>query len=179
MQDRGVEIRVARRVAAGAGIDLPDAARAVDEDLVKAAPVGLILGLVAQMPLAENAGGVAGGLEHLRQRGGLQREPLALEDRVGDAVLELVPAGHQRAARRRARGADMEVREPHALGMQLVEVGRLEHGIAMRGDVAVALVVGEDEDDVGPFASDGRGHLRRDRRRRGQRLAKPAARRRG
>ena len=42
----------------------------------------------------------------------------------------------------------MKVGEAHALGMQPVEVRRLQDRIAVAGEVAVALVVGEDEDDV-------------------------------
>ncbi len=67
VQDGRVEVRVARRVAAAAGIGLPDAAAAVDEHFVEAALLGLVGGLVAEMPLAENARGVAGPLEHLRR----------------------------------------------------------------------------------------------------------------
>ena len=154
MQDGGVEILVAGSIAATARVALPDAARAVDEHLGEAASAGPILRFIAEVPLAEDARGVAGGLEHLRERRGLQREPLALEDRVSDAVLELVAAGEERAARGRARGADVEVREAHALGVETVHVRGLEHGVAVGGDVAVALVVGEEEDDVRALAGE-------------------------
>ena len=43
---------VVGRVGAGAGIALADAAAAVNEDLVEAAPVGLVRGGVAQVPPA-------------------------------------------------------------------------------------------------------------------------------
>ena len=149
--ERG-EIRVARRVAARAGVVLADAAAAVDEDLVEAASLRLILVLVAEVPFAKHACGVTDGLQHLRQRDGVERHALAFQDGVGHAVLEFVPAGEQRTARGRAGGADVEVREPHAFAVQPVEVRRLEHRIAMRRDVAVALIVGEDENDVRAFA---------------------------
>ena len=55
-----IEIAVARRVAATAGISLADAARAVNEHFVEAAPTGLICIFVAQMPFAKNAGRVTG-----------------------------------------------------------------------------------------------------------------------
>ena len=42
----------------------------------------------------------------------------------------------------------MEVGEAHPLGVQSVEVRRLQHRVAVGGHVAVALIVGEDEDDV-------------------------------
>ena len=72
VEDGGVEVGVVGGVAAGAGVGLADAARAVDEDLVEAAVLGLIGGLVAEVPLAEDAGGVAGGLEVLGERGGVE-----------------------------------------------------------------------------------------------------------
>src|SRR5438874_581940 len=70
VQNRRIEISVARRITATAHIALTDAARAMDEDFIEPAPVGLIFGLVAQVPFAENASGVTGVFEHLRQGGG-------------------------------------------------------------------------------------------------------------
>jgi hypothetical protein len=46
----------------------------------------------------------------------------------------------------------VEIGEARAFVVQAIEVGRLEDGIAVGGDIAVALVVGEDEEDVGTFA---------------------------
>ncbi len=59
MQDGGVEVGVARGIAAAAGIGLADTAGAVDEDLIEAASVGLVGGLVAEVPFTEDAGRVA------------------------------------------------------------------------------------------------------------------------
>ena len=42
----------------------------------------------------------------------------------------------------------MEVGETHAFVVQAVQVRRLEDRIAKTGDVAIALIVGEDEDQV-------------------------------
>lgn len=44
----------------------------------------------------------------------------------------------------------MEVGKAHALVVQPVEVRSLEHRVAVARQVAVALVVGQNEDDVGP-----------------------------
>ena len=161
VQNDGVEIRVAGRVAAGAGIDLPDATAAVDEHFVEPARVGQILLFVAEVPLAEDARGVARVAEHLGQRGGSQGQSFALQDRVCDPVLELVPPGEQGAAGRRAGRADMEVHEPHTIGVQPIEVRRPEDGVAVGREVAVALVVGEDEEDVGSARRGGGGRERR------------------
>ena len=120
----------------------------MDEYLVKAAPIRLILRLIAQMPFAEDARGVAGVAEHLGNGRCLQAHPLALEDGVGDAVLELVFAGQQRAARRRAGRADVKIGEAHAFVVKAVQVRRLQHGIAVAGEIAITLVIAEDEDDI-------------------------------
>lgn len=55
---------------------------------------------------------------------------------------------HQRSPRGRTKRIDMEINKSHRLGMKTVEVGRLENGIAMTAKVAVALIVGHDENDV-------------------------------
>ena len=76
------------------------------------------------------------------------RQALAFEDRVRDAVLEFVPAGHESRARRRTGRADVEVRETDPFRMKAIHVRRLQDRVAVRGDIAVPLVVGEDEHDV-------------------------------
>ena len=124
-----------------------------------------MLGVVAQVPFAEHAGGVAGFLQRVgdrdlieRQCGdvidGPQRAALPVEaidaaDGV-DAGARAVLAAHQRGARRLAvRAAGVAARESHALGGQAVDVRRFVVLAAEAGDVGVAQVVGQDEDDVG------------------------------
>jgi len=153
--DRGIEIGVARGVAAAAGKALPDPAAAVDEDPVESPLPGLIRVLVAQVPFAEDARRVAGRTpEQLRQRDRGLREPLPLEDRMADAGAELVPTGQERRPRGGAGGADVKLGEPHRLLAKPIEVRRLDHPVAVGGDVAVALVVGHHVDDVGPAAGE-------------------------
>lgn len=43
----------------------------------------------------------------------------------------------------------MEIGEPHALAVQLVEVGSFDHGISVRRYFAVSLIIRDDENDVG------------------------------
>ena len=62
---------------------------------------------------------------------------------------EAVAPGQELAARGRAHGGDVEVGQADGLGVQAVEVRRLEDRIAVAREVAVALVVGHDDDDVG------------------------------
>src|SRR5436305_10237760 len=66
-----VDVRIARRIAPRTRIGLADAAATVDVDFVKTAPFRLILGFIAKMPFAENAGRVAGRFEHLGDGGRL------------------------------------------------------------------------------------------------------------
>jgi len=133
MQDGRAEIGIAGRVAATAGESLPDAPATVNEHLVEAAPVRLVFRLVAQVPLAEDARAVAGALEHLRECRGIEREPLPLVNGVGDSITELVPSRVQGRARRRTGGADVEIRKPHRLVVEPVEVGRLQARVAVAG----------------------------------------------
>ena len=72
------------------------------------------------------------------------------------AVLEFVPPRHDAAAGGRAGGAGVVVGEAQALVVQAVEIGRLDHRIAVAGDVAVPLVVGQHQDDVGAARGGGR-----------------------
>ena len=57
--------------------------------------------------------------------------------------------GQQRTAGRRARWRDVVVFQPHGLLRQLVDVRGLDDGISGESDVAVTLIIGDDEDDVG------------------------------
>lgn len=49
----------------------------------------------------------------------------------------------------------MEIGEAHALGVKGVEVRRFQDGISVGGKIAVALIIGEDEKDVGTLGSGG------------------------
>src|SRR5207247_504594 len=100
---------------------LPDAAAAVDEDFIESAAVRLVRSRVAQVPLAEDGGCIAGGFQDLCHRGGREAHPLALENRVRDAGLELVPSSQEGTARRRACWTDMKICQADALLVQVIE----------------------------------------------------------
>ena len=74
---------------------------------------------------------------------------------MSDAVFEFMAAGEQGGARGRTGGTDVEIGEAHALGVKGVEVRRFQDGILVGGKIAVALIVGEDEKDVGTLGSGG------------------------
>src|SRR5262245_28516224 len=112
--DRRVEIAVVRSVAATAGIGLANSAATVNEDFLEAAAVREVRILIAEVPFAENAGGVTGVAQKFGDGAGLQAEALAFKNGVGDAGTELVFAGQQRGAGGRAGGADVKLSEPDA-----------------------------------------------------------------
>ena len=156
MFDRGIEIAVCRNISATAGISLANATTAMNEHLIEAALVWLIRILVTEMPFAEDAGRVAGGLEHLRERHSRQTHTLALENRVGDSALELVGSGHQCATGWRAGRADVKIREADSFIVHPIHLRRLHNGVTGAGKIPVTLIVVEDDNDVGPHHQ-GRG----------------------
>ena len=64
-----------------------------------------------------------------------------------------VKAGHEHAARRGADGrAGIGIGESHAVGGQAIEIRRFDLLLAVAAEVAVAEVIGQDEDDIGLLA---------------------------
>ncbi len=114
---------------------------------------------VAQVPLAEDGCGVAGGLQHLRQKRRLKRQSLAFQDRMRHAVAHGVSARHQRRARGRASWTDKKTRHPQARIMQLIQVGRHDPGMAMSPERSISLIVGHHQDNIGTRTGE---FLRRD-----------------
>jgi len=146
--DDRVDVIVAGCVATASRVRLADPAGAVDEDFVEAALAGLVGVLVAEVPLAEDAVAIHGALEFLRGRDGFQAQPFPFEDGVRDPVVKLVSAGQERRARRRAGWADVEIGESNLAGMESIEVRRLQMWIAVAGEIAVTLIIGQNHDDV-------------------------------
>ena len=101
------------------------------------------------MPFAKNAAGVAALIKHLRQRGGIECHAFALEDGVCYAVFHRVSTGHQGGARWGAGGAHHEPREAGARVVQFVQMRRANPRMSMPPDRPVALVIRDDENDVG------------------------------
>ena len=101
------------------------------------------------MPLADEARTIACGPQELRQEDGVLVQVFPRQGGVRDAVAELVHARQERRARRRAGRAHVKLIEAHALVMQRIEVRGLEQGVPVAPQVAVALIVRQDEDDIG------------------------------
>ena len=114
------------------------------------------LGAVAEVPFADKAGGIAVLFQERGdgRAGGFDQERI---ERVGDAAVvqrraPTVAARDERVARRRAdRRRRVGVGETSSFAREAVEVRRLnELSVgAIRSETAVAIVVGEDDDDVG------------------------------
>ena len=144
-----VHVDVVETVVAPVVGILPDTAAPVDDALLEAAEHRMVGVAVTEMPLAENARAVAvlaeelgdGRLLVVHDRAALQRMPYP---RAG-----AVAARHQRRTRRRTRGVGMEVRQPHRLAVEPVDIRRADIRIAVAGHVAVALIVGKHQHHVG------------------------------
>ena len=114
------------------------------------------LRLPSEMPFADEPRGVSPVLEELRQgtSRGLEtayevRRPGA-ERRLELEALLVAACDEARAGRGAGRAVRVEVGETHSLADEPVDVRRAEVGAAVAREVAVAHVVGHDEDDVGP-----------------------------
>ena len=107
--------------------------------------------LRAVVPLAEGAGGVAGRLEGLGDGLLVEVQPLAAGRDAAHAAARMVAAGEELGARGRADRADEEPVEQRAVARQRIDVRRREVGVAVDAQVAPALVVGQDDDDIRRF----------------------------
>ena len=106
-----------------------------------------------QMPFAHLPRRIAGFFQERgdgRLRGVDGKRGLAAEDMIALGVAEGVLAGDERIAGWRAdRGRGVGVGEADAFAGELIDVRRLDLGRAIAAEIAVADVVGQDEDDVG------------------------------
>jgi hypothetical protein len=118
--------------------------------LLEAAAVGVVGVLRAVVPLAEAAGGVAGRLERFGDRPLVEVEPLQPGRDAAHAAARVPAAGEQLGPRRRADRLHEEALEAGAVLRQRVDVRRAQVGVAVEAQIAPALVVGEDDDDVRP-----------------------------
>jgi hypothetical protein len=134
--------------------------RAAEEavELVEAPAQRMKFLVRAKVPLADHAGAVAGGLELLRQRrlgqwqAKLFLRHLARIELMAEA--SLVTARQQPRARRAAIWpADVAAGETHAVLGERIQMRRGDVLAAVRAHVAPAVVVGDDEQDVGLLGS--------------------------
>ena len=141
-------------VAVAVGID---AAGKAAVRVVEPVPVWTEARVRAEVPLAEQAGGVAGVAQRRRQRLVAVRKHRRV-GRLGGMPSEApgMAAGQQRHARGRAHRADVVLVELDAVPRQPIEVGRADLR-AVVAHVTPSQVVGEDVEDVGRAGGLGRG----------------------
>ena len=125
----------------------------VAEELIEAVHGRQRLVAIADVVLAELAGGVAEVLHHAADRGIelAHAHRRAGEAHLGEAGADAMLAGQERGATCRARLLAVVVQELDALAADAVDVGRLVAHQAVRigADVRNADIVAEDDEDVG------------------------------
>ena len=126
------------------------------EKFVEAATLWVEFGGAAEVPLADERGGVAGGAEVIGDgffadgqtdagRGVFRTDGIKFKTETG-----LVATGEQRGAGGGAeRGGDVTVGEAHAAGREGIEVRCGDFFAAVATEFAVTEIVGDDKDDVG------------------------------
>ena len=120
--------------------------------LVEAATDGTLLDRETEVPFAERAAHVAGGLQEFGENGFRLRDAASAFAGGVDAGALLVTSGEQAGARGRTDVAgDVALGEPDALARQGVEVrrGDFPRVLGIEADIGVSLVVRENDDDVG------------------------------
>ena len=139
---------------------LADAAGFVVNAVLEA-PVFRAIGIaVAEMPFTEQPRGITIRTKDIGHGGFTTAQHVASLNGVPDTNTIGVTTGHQGRSCRGTGGVDVKVVQQRSLLGQLVDVRRLDRGIAGEGQIAVTLVIRDDDDNVGlPFiVSIDRGH---------------------
>ena len=150
---RAIAYEVAGVEMAGAGVVL--GAEPMVEALVARLGLGGSVELAVAVPFAEVAGGIAGSLQllgdgHLADA---QVHGMAAGNRAVNADAVWIAAGEQpRAAGGADRGRRIAGGQPQPFGRQPVQPGCLDGRMSVTGQVTVAQVVAEDDQDVGSIA---------------------------
>jgi len=180
VRDGGVTDELPRRQVSSAGTRGPRCVGPVEVEALVARLVGVAPGeVVAEVPLAEVAGGVARVLQRLRQRVEIRlqarhrsrkmhprvaQQELLLQmhlrevaARGGDAGARGVLSDHDARPRGGAkRAGGVGVGESHASRGEAVEVRRFVEGAAEAAQIANAQVIGENQHDVGAVCGQSR-----------------------
>ena len=145
----GRVLRIVRQFRLFLGVEVVEVA----EELIEPVHGRQRLVAIADMVLAELAGGVAEVLEQAADRGIelAHAHRRAGKADLGEAGADAVLAGEERRAARRARLLAVVVEELDALAADAVDVGGLvaHQAVGIGADVRNADVVAEDDEDVG------------------------------
>ncbi len=120
---------------------------------IKAAGVWVVGELAAVMPLAECTGGVAGLFECLGDGRLIQVHPLGSRRYAAHPAARMIPAGEELGACWCADGTGEEAIEQRSLATDRIDVWSGQIRVAVDAQIAPALVVGQDHDDIGPGSS--------------------------
>ena len=131
---------------------LPPVAGGEAVEFVEAAGHGMVGILGAVVPFAEGRRDVAGGVEGVGDRLFVKVQPLGPRAHAMDSAARMVAAGEEFGPGGRAERADEEAIEARTVACQAVQVGRGQVRVAVDADVAPALVVGQDHQDIGGLA---------------------------
>ena len=105
--------------------------------------------LFAVVPFAEAGGAIAAGTQRLGQGHLVPPHRLPVVRHAPHAASQRAAARQQSRSCGRTERIDVEPLELHAGLGQRVDVGRLQIGIAVEAEIAVALIVRHDQQDVG------------------------------
>ena len=160
---RGVLPQVRLTVAAHVRVPV-DIAGQIAPEIVETVAIGVELGLEAEVPFADEPGGIPRVLQELRQRAARRREAdvepsgwgrgVGLEGTFEPHAL-LIPARQKRRPRRCAHwSVRVELRQPDPFAGEPIEVRGPDVRRTVAAQIAVAQVVGDDEHDVRPRLRD-------------------------
>ncbi len=119
-----------------------------------AIPIGPILATQSEVPLADDCGGVTGSLKKRRDGFGSRLDDGRRVGRrdAGAFSAKRIGSRQQRISRRRAGGSRaVAAGESQAFAGSRSMFGVLQRRCAVTGNIAVAEIVGHDDDDVGLF----------------------------
>src|SRR5687767_11103201 len=125
---------------------------------VEPAGVGMIRELGSVVPLPERSGRITGCLEGIGNGPFVEIQPLSAGGDTADSASGVVPASEKLRSRWGAHRAHVEVFEQSTFAPDGVDVWRREISVAVEAEVAPALIVGQNDQDIGPRVL-GRGSI--------------------
>ena len=129
---------------------LPHTTAAMPDHVLKPTILGTVRRIVTQMPLAHHASDIPVVSEQIRHSFLVRMHHRTSGAGAIGACTRRVMPGHQGRTRGRTERAHMEIGQAYGLAMQTIEIGCLEDWIAVTAQVAIPLIIGHHQDDIGP-----------------------------
>ena len=121
------------------------------EGFIKSTVLGPVWIVIPEMPFSEKAGSIIVHLKNIGHRDFILIQKRPPHDGMPYANPVIMPAGHYSCPGWSTGGAGVKITESYTFRCQLVYIRGFYPGIACTSKIAVALVVGDNEDDVGAF----------------------------